>query len=208
MFEFITDLDAFFCEKYADYDKLCVLPGYKMPVMQATEVRADGRTYGYTLPAKTLRLALQEDKAELLKKLKSQMVDKSFSFSFTPLGFFTRVQNVFSRVTFLKVFKAVLKKYNIAEETAFDGLAIDEEIKAGILKGKFEPTKNLLISFALVQQISWADTKDLLAICGVEFDYREVKDVVIAYLLRNKVYNRAMIDAALHEYKVSNLFLK
>ena len=33
MFDFITDLDEYFCEKYANYDKLCVLNGYKMPVM-------------------------------------------------------------------------------------------------------------------------------------------------------------------------------
>ena len=88
MYDFIADLDAFFCEKYADYDRICILPGYRMPVMQATETRADGRTYGYTLPSETMRLALQEQKDELLKTLKSQMVDKTFSFSFQPVGFF------------------------------------------------------------------------------------------------------------------------
>ena len=34
MYDFIIDLDAYFCEKYAGYDKLSVLPGYKMPLMQ------------------------------------------------------------------------------------------------------------------------------------------------------------------------------
>ena len=66
MFDFIADLDEYFCEKYANYDKLCVLQGYKMPKMQDTEVRTDGRTYAYTLPTNTLRLALQENKTELL----------------------------------------------------------------------------------------------------------------------------------------------
>ena len=208
MFDFIADLDAFFCEKYADYDKLCILPGYRMPVMQGTEVRADGRTYGYTLPSNTMRLALQENKNELLKLLKNQMVDKTFSFSFVPVGFFSRVHNLFARNVFYKVFKEFLKKYNIAEETAFDGMDVEDEIKAGILSGKFEPTKNFLLTFALVQQISFEDAKNLLAMIGEEFEYAEVKDVVIVYLLRNKVYNRAMVDAALAEYKVSNLFLK
>ena len=207
MFDFISDLDAFFCEKYANYDKLCVLPGYIMPVMQATEVRADGRTYGYTLPADTMRLAKQENKEDLLKKLKSQMVDKTFSFSFRPLGFFTRVKNVFVRYAFHKKFKLILDKYNLTEERAFDGIAITDEIKKGIFKGVYEPTKNLLLSFALVAQISYEDTKQLLNFCGEEFDFKEVKDVVIVYLLQNKLYNRAMIDAALAEYKVTNLFM-
>ena len=70
MFDFIADLDEYFCEKYANYDKLCVLKGYRMPKMQDTKVGADGRTYAYTLPANTMRLALQENKAELLKTLK------------------------------------------------------------------------------------------------------------------------------------------
>ena len=208
MFDFITDLDAFFCEKYADYDKICILPNYRMPVMHATKVREDGRTYGYTLPSETMRLALQENKDELLKILKSQMVDKTFSFSFAPIGFFARVHNVFARTAFHKQLKAFLKQYNIAEETAFEGIEVAEEIKMGILKGKFAPTKNFLLSFALTQQISYKNTQDLLAVCGEEFDYREVKDVVIAYLLRNKVYNPEMVKAALSEYKVANLFLK
>ena len=208
MYDFIADLDAFFCEKYADYDKLCVLPGYVMPVMQATEVRADGRTYGYTLPAETMRLAKQENKEELLKKLKNRMVDKTFSFSFKPLGFFVRVKNVFVRYAFHKQFKKFLKKYNITPETAFNGLTIADEIKQGILKGLYEPTKNLLLSFALVAHISYEDTVELLSFCGESFSFKEVKDVVIVYLLQNKLYNRGMIDAALEEYKVDNLFIE
>ena len=77
MYDFITDLDEYFCEKYASYDKLTVIPGYKMPVMQATETRADGRRYSYTLPADTMRLANQEKKAEILAQLKEKMAQKA-----------------------------------------------------------------------------------------------------------------------------------
>ena len=207
MYDFMVDLDAFFCEKYADYDKLCILPGYSMPVMQATEVRENGRTYGYTLPPETMRLALQEQKTELLKKLKEQMVDKTFSFSFLPLGFFTRVKNIFVPYAFHKNFKKILKKYNIAETSAFEGVAVADEIKKGILNGKYEPTKNLILSFALVAQISYEDTCDLLTLCGEKFDLAEVKDVVLTYLLQSKTYNSAMVDAAMTEYKISNLYI-
>ena len=84
MYEFIADLDEYFCEKYANYDRLCVLSGYKMPLMQTSTVDEFGRTRAYTLPAETMRLALQENKADLLKQLKSRMTDATFSFSFRP----------------------------------------------------------------------------------------------------------------------------
>ena len=88
MFDFIADLDAFFCEKYANYDKLCVLEGYKRPVMQATRVNEDGTTYSYTLPMETMKLANQEKKEQLLKELKTKFVDNTFSFSFFPFSLF------------------------------------------------------------------------------------------------------------------------
>ena len=208
MYDFLTDLDGYFCEKYANYDKLCILPGYVMPVMQRSEVREDGRTYAYTLPANTMRLALQEKKDELLQELKTRMTDVTFSFSFCPYGFFRRIGNIFAKMTFKKLFKIVLEKYGITEQEAGEPLAVSEEIWQGICKGRFSPTKNLIYSLALTSHFSYEDTCNLMAICGYEFDYANVKDVVISYLLTSKVYNRGMIDAALAEYKVTNLFIK
>ena len=208
MYDFIADLDAFFCEKYANYDKLCVLPEYRMPVMQATKTDEFGRTYGYTLPMETMRLALQEKKADLLIVLKKRMVDNTFSFSFSPIPFFERVKNRFSKYTFLKLFKQILSKYNVAEENVFAGVDVAEEIQAGIMKGEYYPTKNLILSLALTLQFSYEDTQALLKYFGEDFDYSQVKDVVLAYLLQNRVYNSGMIDAAMAEYKVSNLFYK
>ncbi|MBQ8322896.1 MAG: hypothetical protein IJX91_02900 [Clostridia bacterium] len=207
MFDFITDLDAYFCEKYANYDKLCVLPGYRMPKMQTSEVREDGRTYAYTLPANTMRLANQEDKAELLKELKKRMSDKTFSFSFRTVGIFTRIKNVFSKYAPHKWLKDIFAKCGTTSEEAGALLSIDKTIWKGICKGKYLPTKNLLFSLALTSQIGVDYTKDLFAVCGYEFDFTFEKDVVVSYLLEQKVYNRPMIDAALAEYKVTNLFL-
>ena len=62
MDDFISDLDAYFCENYADYDKLSGLTGYRMPLMQATKKDEFGREVGYTLPKTEMRLALQENK--------------------------------------------------------------------------------------------------------------------------------------------------
>ena len=208
MYDFIADLDEYFCEKYANYDKLCVLDGYRMPKMQTSEVRADGRTYAYTLPANTMRLALQENKAELLIALKKQMFDKTVSFSFRPLHFFARCKNKFSKFGFPKYFRAVLNKYNADEKQVGEELAIMPEIWKEICKGNFLPTKNLILSMSMAMHFSLDDTKNLLAVCGYELDYSIVKDVVISYLLTHKVYNADMIDTALSEYKVENLYLK
>ena len=208
MYDFIADLDEYFCETYANYDKLCVLPGYVMPVMQRSEVREDGRTYAYTLPANTMRLANQGKKAEILAELKKRMTDVTFSFSFRPYGTFTKIKNRLSKNAFCKILKSMLAKYGVSAAEALDNLSISEEIWSGILKGNFEPTKNLIYSLALTSQFSYADTCALMVLCGYNFNFTDVKDVVISYLLQQKVYNRGMMDVALAEYKVTNLFIK
>ena len=207
MFDFIQDLDGYFCEKYANYDKLCVLPGYRMPKMQTSEVREDGRTYAYTLPANTMRLAKQENKDALLKELKGRLSDKTFSFSFRTLGIFSRIKNIFSKYAPYKWLKVILDKCGTNATEAGELLSVDKEIWSGICTGKYLPTKNLILSLALTSQIGIEHTKDLLALCDYELDFTYEKDVVIAYLLEQKVYNRTMIDAALAEYKISNLFI-
>ena len=70
------------------------------------------------------------------------------------------------------------------------------------------PTKNLILSLALTAQFSYEDTEKLLAAIGEEFDYSYAKDVVVGYLLQKKVFNADMMEAALTEFKVENLFIK
>jgi hypothetical protein len=208
MYDFIADLDEYFCENYANYDKLCVLPGYKMPLMQTSRIDEFGRTLAYTLPANTMRLALQEKKVELLAALKTRLNDLTFSFSFRPLGLFGSLHHKFSKYGFTKHFKAILKKYGLTEQTAAEGLDVSEEIWKKICSGKFLPTKNLIFSFALTAQISYEDTEEMLLLCEEGFDHTFVKDVVVSYLLNSRVYSPAMVERALNEYKVSNLFIK
>ena len=208
MYDFIADLDEYFCEKYANYDKLCILPGYKMPKMQTSEVREDGRTYAYTLPANTMRLALQENKVELLALLKTQMLDLTPSFSFNPQSIFAQIRNRFSKYGFLKNFKKVMAKYNLTNEEILEKINISDEIWGNILKQKFLPSKNLILSLALVGHFSYEDTVALLSFCNYEFEYSVVKDVIISYLLKEKIFNEEMRARALAEYKVANLFIK
>ena len=208
MFDFIADLDGYFCEKYANYDKICILPDYKMPKMQTSEVREDGRTYAYTLPANTMRLALQEKKAELLQTLKSRLADKTFSFSFRTHGFFARMKNRRSKYGTVKWLKSLLAKYNETADSAFACLSIDREIWDGIVSGKFLPTKNLVFSLVLTMGMTEEDMENFLAVCGYELDFTMEKDVVISYLVHAKIFNPEMVKAALDEYKITNLFIK
>ncbi len=208
MFDFIADLDEYFCEKYANYDKLCVLQGYRMPKMQDSKVDEFGRTYAYTLPADTMRLALQENKTELLKILKTRIADKTFSFSFRTVGFFTRIRNAFSKYAPHKWLRATLSKNGVTADEAGKALGIAPKIWQGIVEGKYLPTKNTIFSLALTAHIGEEDIKNLLWVNGYEWDFTIEKDVVICYLLQQKVFNREMIDSALKEYSIGNLFIK
>ena len=207
-FDFLNDLDEYYCETYATYDRHCVLPGYRMPKMQDTKIDEYGRKTAYTLPANTMRLALQENKEGLLKKVKEGYLDKTFSFTFRPISLFRRFTNLFAKDAFLKVLKEIAGKHGLSAEQAFSSLNIPQEAQKGILKGKFYPSKNLLISMALTAQFNEKETKVLLAVCGYEFDFEEVKDTVVSYLLIKEIYNPAMVQAALDEYGVKNLFIK
>ena len=208
MDEFILQLDEFFCEKYANYDKLCLLPGYKMPLMQKSEIREDGRTYAYTLPAETMSLSHQEKKAEILAELKKRMVDVTFSFSFRPIGLFRRIKNSFSKYAPNKILNGVLRKYKLTDEEVLRTIDVSPKIWKGIRKNKYLPSKNLIFSLGLAGQFSYDDVQVLLQTCEYEFVYTNVKDVVLDYLFREKVFNPTMLKRAFDEYKVDNLFLK
>lgn len=205
-FGFLSDLDDYFCENYANYDKLCILDGYRMPKMQATERREDGRLYAYTLPANVMRLAKQEKREEILSALKSKITDKSFSFSFEPVGFFDRLLKNKS-YSFKSVLGEVLRKNSITAEELGGNLSIDQTIWKKICSGDYLPTKNLIFSIALVARVSYDDACYLLGAVGTEFDYTIEREVVISYLLKQKIFNADMIKTALDEYSVTNLFI-
>ena len=101
-----------------------------------------------------------------------------------------------------------MAKYALKDEDVLAQIEIAPEIWKGIRQNKFLPTKNLILTLALTAQMSYNDTKVLLNLCDYAFDETIVKDVVITYLLSKKIYNPAMVQAALEEYKVTNLFFK
>ena len=143
-----------------------------------------------------------------MQELKTRMADKTFSFSFRTIGFFSRIRNVFSKYAPHKFLKAILDKNAVTADDAWGELSIEKEIWDGIVKGKYAPTKNLLLSLALTSHIGIEDINALFVVGDYEWDFAVEKDVVVYYLLQQKVFNKDMIERALKEYKVTNLFLK
>lgn len=203
---FLSSLDEYFCENYANYDKVCVLKGYRMPKMQTTERREDGRLYSYTLPAKTMCLAKQEKCAELLAQLKSTIRDKSFSFSFIPASFLQRLEKN-KKYSFKSLLREVLRKASVSAEELGQSLAIEESTWKKICAGDYLPTKNLVFSIALTARTSYEDACLLLESLEMDFDYTIEREVVVSYLLKQRIFNIDMIKSAFDEYRVSNLFI-
>ena len=207
-FEFIKDLDEYFCEAYAGYDKLCLLPGYVMPKMHELKEDAFGDMVSTTLPMNTMRLSLQKNKTDVLRVFKERIVDVEFSFSFSPVPWYKRLKNLFSKKAYHKQLVEILKKNSVSVEGAADGLTIDAKTWGKIVKGAYLPTKNLVFSLALTANLEYADVKQLLQGIGAGFDYASVRDTVVAYLLFKRITNDGMKKAALDEYRVKNLFVK
>ncbi len=203
----MTDLDEYFCKKYANYDKLCVLPGYQMPKMQDSKIDANGFTRAYTLPPETMALDKQANKAEILQELKARLVDQTFSFSFSTQSFFRRFGNLFRKYTPGKVLRAVLTRHNLTMEESGKLLNIQPEVWKGIYKGTFVLTKNALYSLALTANFSGEEVDMLFDVCAFEWDFTQVKDVVMSYLLQNRVYNLELVQKAFAQYRIENMFI-
>ena len=207
MLDFIADLDDYFCKTYESYDQICTLQGYKMPKRQTSEVR-NGKTYAYTLPQELLKLDRQENKEKMLVELKEKLSDKTFSFTFYTVGIWQKWKYRKFYKEAKQTFAALLQKYQVTDEEVQKLLDIDLVIWKNIVKGKFMPSKNLLLSLCMAAHFSITDTETLLDAFDCAFDYALAKDVVVRYLLEQKVYNEQLRNAALAEYKVCHLFLR
>lgn len=203
-----TALDEYFCETYANYDKICMLPGYQMPKMQDSRVGDDGLTYAYTLPSETMSLSRQKNKEEILKELKARAFDQTFSFSFHVQSIWGRIENFFRKKSHGKVLRKLLARHSLTKTQVNALLTIEEEVFNGIYSGKFIPSKNAALSIAFVAEFTVEEIDELFEACGYEWDFTLVKDTVLSYLLINRVYNVELIKSACEEYNVANLFIR
>lgn len=193
-------LDEYFCSQYANQTKLAAIPGFVQPVVNAeTILSGDVERY---------KLSHQKEKETLLAAFKQSLVDKDFSFSFTEKSLFKRMKERKNKNTFEKVFSRVAEKYSLDKVALYRELTVSESIWRKILKGVYNPSKNLILALSLSCGLSGKDASLLLSTCDYRFDAESVRDVVVTYLLSYGIYNNALVWEALDEYKITCLPLK
>ncbi len=199
--EHLRALDEYFCALYSDYVKLSAIEGYVMP--DVLYVAPDGNIA--RRDSSCMRLCHQKDCDALLAKLKATLADTTFTFSF---GFPTlreRIADAFRKETFARLLPETLRHCGESVETAGEKLAIEPRFWQKIVRGRLYPEKNTILALALVCRMQWQDVLNLLAVSGYTFREDEVRDVVVRFLIENSIYNEAMRDDCLAEYRIENL---
>lgn len=198
---YIEALDEYFCAHFSDYVRLSALEGYVMP--EVLYVAEDGNVA--RRDSSCMRLCRQSDPAALLQRLKEGFVDASFSFSFSFPSPVDRLADRFRKHTFAKLLPGALQRCGETVQSAGEKLEIDPLFWKKIAKGSLYPEKNTVLALALVCRMQTADTQNLLSVCGFTLDAESVCDVVVRYLLEQKIFNPEMRDACLAEYRLTHL---
>lgn len=201
MEHYLKSLDEYFCAHYSDYVRLSALEGYKMP--DVLFVASDGNIA--RKDSSCMRLCYQEQCEELLKKLKSDLVDTDFTFTFSFPRIADRIRDKFDKYTFAALLPKLLAHSDETVESAGKKLAIEPRFWQKIVKGKLYPEKCTVLALALVCRMQEKDVNDLLAVCGYVLKDDSVRDIVVGYLVKQKIFNEGMRDKCLAEYHIENL---
>lgn len=199
--EYLRALDEYFCALYSDYVRLSAIEGYAMP--DVLYVAEDGNVA--RRDSSCMRLCNQKDCEGLLGKLKDTLADTTFTFSFAFPTLRERFADHFRKNTFARLLPETLRHCGETAESAGEKLDIEPRFWKRIVKGTLYPEKNTVLALALVCGMQWQDVLNLLAVCGFEFRGDEVRDVVVRYLIENRIFNERMRDDCLAEYSVTNL---
>lgn len=204
MESYIKGLDEFFASQYSDYTKISALSGYKMPNM--LHVGKDGNLS--RKDSAYMRICYQENSGEVLAALKETLADTDFSFSFSFRPIRDRFRDISRKYTFAKILPEALRHVGETVETAGEKLDIEPRFWKLIVRGKLYPEKNTVLALSLVCRLQQQDFENLLAVCGYSLDDTSVRDVVVKFLMQQKIFNEEMRDACLNEYKITNLPIK
>ncbi len=200
----ISALDEYFAAHYSDYVRLSALRGYVKP-----ELIVPARDGGVEKKDLSLmRLVYQENCKELLAQLKEEQADTDYTFSFRFLTFSEKLHRPFERYSFAKVLPPILAAHRLTPEEAGERLTIEPRFWKKIVKGTLYPEKNTVLAVALVCGLTAMDTENLFNACGYEFDEQSVRDIVVRFLLEQKVFSRDLIMQCLAEYKIGCLPIK
>ena len=200
----ISSLDEYFCAHYSDYVRLSAIEGYQMPEM--VYVAPDGNVA--RRDSSLMRLCHQKDPAALLKKLKEGTVDTNFAFSYAFPTLRERRALRHGKYAFRTFLPVILHRCGESVESVGEKLDIEPRFWTKIAEGKLRPTKNTLLAVALVCRMGQQDASNLLTVCGETLSEENVRDVVVRYLLEQKVFSPELRDMCLAEYQITNLPIK
>ena len=200
----ISALDEYFMEHYGDYVRLSALEGYRMPDMlvpgrDGTVSKKDGSA---------MKLCYQENKTQLLSLFKAEQADTDYTFSFRFLSFAEKLRRPFDKYAFFRVLPKVLSPHRLTAAEAGEKLSIEPRFWKKIVKGSLFPEKNTVLALALTCALTPQETENLFNACGYEFDEKSVRDVVVRFLLEQKVFSCELIMQCLGEYKIASLPIK
>ena len=202
---FLRALDEHFCARFSDYVKISAIEGYVMP--EVLYVAKDGNIA--RRDSSCMRLIHQKDRETLLARFKEGLADTDFTFSFRFPKFRERFRARFSKKpTFARLLPKALTHCGETAESAGEKLSIEPRFWEKLVKGSLYPEKNTVLALALVTHMQLEDVHALLTVCGFTMDNTNVRDVVVEYLIVQKIFNPDMRDRCLAEYRISNLPIK
>lgn len=197
----ISALDEYFMAHYSDYVRLAALKGYRMP--ETLGVGKDGNVE--KKDPSVMKLLYRENREELLALLKEEQADTDLTFSFRFLTFSEKVRRPFEKYSFSKVLPHILSAHKLTAAEAGSRLSIEPVYWGKIVKGTLYPEKNTVLALALVCGFTAQDTENLFNACGYEFDDKSVRDVVVRFLLEQKIFSPELVAMCLGEYKITSL---
>ena len=200
---FLQGLDEYFCAQYADYVRISAIEGYVMP--EVLYVARDGNIA--RRDSACMRLSHQQNADELLARFKAGLADTDFTFSFRFPKFKERMHALFrgKKGSFSHLLPAALARAGETAESAGEKLSIAPRYWKKIVKGTLYPEKNTILALAIVTRMQQEDALALLGSRQFTLDHTSVRDIVAEYLIVRKIFNPAMRDACLAEYKIDTL---
>ena len=204
--DFISDLNAFFCKNYSNFDLISSLPSYQ-PVTIAMLLRSGNRvTEGENAVNERRKLSYQPEKDKLLAEFKERFVDGSFTYSFRVAPVRERIASLFRRRSKdgALLIKTV-RRYGEDADAMPEKLGISAYVWKNVLRGYFLPEKVLLFKICLLLGLSREDGFALLRAFGAYYNFEDARDVVVRYLTDYRVFNREMIDRAFEEFKLNKI---
>lgn len=204
--DFISDLNAFFCKNYSNFDLISSLPSYQ-PVTIAMLLRSGNRvTEGENAVNERRKLSYQPEKDKLLAEFKERFVDGSFTYSFRVAPVRERIASLFRRRSKGgELLIKTVRRYGEDADAMPEKLGISAYVWKNVLRGYFLPEKVLLFKVCLLLGLSREDGFALLRAFGAYYNFEDARDVVVRYLTDYRVFNREMIDRAFEEFKLNKI---